>query len=156
MAEACLLSKQQQQQQILLRRQLNPLDDCESYDLELSDRGGERALLSWLQPLATRPPPLRPVSVPHLTFPLPAFNGNGIEPETTKVEPVVRAFRTIISAPPPGCTVRLESIRREQAGVAADGNQALALGSAPPLKYANQKLRVVCIEIIYSECNSSL
>jgi len=149
-AEACLLSKQQQQQQVLLRRQLQPLDDCESYDLELSQRGGG-ALLSWLQPLATRPPPLPPASVPHLTFPLPTSSSNAVEPETTNVEPVVRAFRTLFSAPPPRCTVRHEPFRPPQAAAAADGSQALALGSdAQPLKYANQKLRVVCAEFIFS------
>ena len=153
MAEACLLSKQQQQQQILLRRQLHPLDDYESYDVEPSERG-EGALLSWLQPLATRPPPLPPVSVPHLTFPLATSSGNAVEPETTNVEPVVRAFRTLFSAPPPRCTVRLEPIRPPQPAAAADGSQAQAVvsdagDSAQPLKYANQKLRVVRAKFIF-------
>lgn len=142
--EGLLLSKQQQQQQKLLRQQLQLSDDdeCHDHDLGCVDRGGGGALLSWLQPLATRHPPLPPVSVPHLKFPLTCFTCQSEESEGAKAEPVVRAFRTIFSAPPPQCVLRLEPFCPEQP--ARSDNDETA---AQPLKWAHQKLRVVSVGI---------
>ena len=144
MAEGCFISQQQQQQQALLRCQFQLSDDDESRDYEsgsvLKRQGSSAPLLSWLQPLATRPPPLPPASVPHLTFPLTFPSGQGDESDTTKVEPVVRAFRAIFSAPPLHCALRLEPFRPVRDGQGTEP----ALGcDSQPLKWANQKLRVV-------------
>ncbi len=140
-------SSQQQHQQPFLRRQFQLSDDVEFRDCEAagsSDRSASGALLSWLQPLATRPPPLPPASVPHLTFPLSYPSGHGNESETSKVEPVVRSFRAIFSAPPPQCALRLEPFR--PVGIGPEIAPPQLGGDSQPLKWANQKLRVVRVK----------
>jgi hypothetical protein len=144
-AEDGLLSKQQQQQQALLRAQLHLCDEDEylDHDLGCNDRVGGGALLSWLQPLASRPPPLPPVSVPHLKFPLTSAIGRGDESEAAKAEPVVRAFRTLFSAPPPQCALRLEPFRHARPALSSHNEDI-----AQPLKWVEKKLRVVRVQLI--------
>jgi hypothetical protein len=144
MSDDGLLSKQQQQQQMLLRGQLQLFDEDEYHDDDSGcvDRGGGGALLSWLQPLATRPPLPPPVSVPHLKFPLTSRICQGDDSEATKVEPVVRAFRAIFSAPPAQCALRLEPFRPAHAAPSSHDED-----TAGPLKWAEKKLRVVRFEL---------
>jgi hypothetical protein len=139
---------QLKQQRTMLRDQfqLSDNDEPQDHNLGCVDRGAGGALLSWLQPLATRPPPLPPVSVPHLAFPLPHLACQDGLSETSKVEPVVRAFRTILSSPPLHCAFRLEHFRPIRQQPDKDSHQSDALTSQP-LKWHNQRLRVVRVDI---------